>query len=245
MVLENHSFSEVAGHSPYLNALARDCGLATDYTAITHPSLPNYLALTSGGTDGVTSDCTSCTVQASSLFGQLGGDWRSYLQALPSQGYRGAFSGAYAKKHNPAAYYTRVADYARDALPLGALPGGLSRGSLARFNLIVPDLCDDEHDCSVDTGDRWLQAWMPRILRSQAYRNGRTALFVTYDEGSGGDNRVYTVVVAPSVRRGTVSAEPFDHYSLLRTIERMLGLPCLAAACRASSMAAPFHLLAP
>lgn len=245
IVLENHSYADVAGSSPYLNALARACGLATDYSAITHPSLPNYLALTSGTTDGITSDCTTCTSSARSIFEQLDGDWRSYAESMPGPGYQGAFSGQYAKKHNPAAYYPQIAAaYARDALPLDPLQQALAGDSLGRFNLVVPDLCNDEHDCPVDTGDRWLQAWVPRILASPAYRRGGTALFVTYDEGTGSDNRVYTVVVAPSVPPGTVVGSQFDHYSLLRTIEQMLGLPCLADACAAAPMDRPFHLLA-
>jgi phospholipase C len=245
IVLENHGYTDVADSSPYLNGLARACGLAEDYTAVAHPSLPNYLALTSGSTDGVTSDCTDCSTSAPSLFEQLGDDWRSYLESMPVAGDGGPGSGRYAKKHNPAAYYTRIAPaYARDAVPLGSLPGDLSRASLGRFSLVVPDLCNDEHDCGVDTGDRWLQTWVPRILGSPAYRQGRTALFVTYDEGVGSDNRVYTVVVAPSVPPFTVAGARFDHYSLLRTIERMLGLPCLAAACTAAPMDQAFHLLA-
>src|SRR5262249_31033143 len=106
VVLGNHTYSQVAGSSPYLNRLARTCALATDYSAITHPSLPNSLALTSGDTDGITSDCTSCSTDAHSLFEQLDNDWHEYLESMPSPGYQGAFAGLYAKKHNPAAYYT-------------------------------------------------------------------------------------------------------------------------------------------
>lgn len=242
LVLENHGFSEIAGHSPYLNRLAAACGLATNYRAVAHPSLPNYLALTSGSTHGIASDCTACTVAAPSLFSQLKGDWHAYLEAMPSPGFEGAFSGRYAKKHNPAAYYPALASsFARLDVPLAGLRADLARGALSRFSLVVPDLCNDEHDCPPSTGDAWLGKWLPRIFTSPAYRSGRTALFVTYDEG-GPDNRVYTVVASPSVRPHTVVATPFDHYSLLRTVESLLGLPCLARACAAHSMAGPFRL---
>jgi len=245
IVLENHAYADVAASSPYLNALARACGLATNYRAITHPSLPNYLALTSGTTAGVTSDCTGCTSSARSIFDQLDGAWRTYAESMPAAGYQGSLSGQYAKKHNPAAYFPSIAgSYARDALPLAPLQAALARDTLSRFSLIVPDLCNDEHDCGVDTGDRWLQTWVPRILASGAYASGGTALVVTYDEGTGSDNHVYTVVVSPSVRPGTLAGASFDHYSLLRTVERMLGLPCLAAACTATPMDSAFHLLA-
>ena len=160
-------------------------------------------------------------------------------------GYAGPFSGRYAKKHNPAAYYPSIAaSYAHDALSLAPLQQALAAGTLSRFSLVVPDLCNDEHDCGVDTGDRWLRAWVPQILASCAYRSGSTALFVTYDEGTDSDNQVYTVVVTPSVRAVTTANARSDHYSLLGTIERMLGLPCLANACAAPPMDRAFHLLA-
>jgi phospholipase C len=243
VLLENHTFEEIAGHSPYLNALARACGLATGYSAVAHPSLPNYLALTSGSAHGIASDCTECTVSAPSIFGQLRGDWRSYLQSLPAPGFRGAFSGKYAKKHNPAAYFVPIAAaYETNAVPLGAFRRDLARDRLHRLSLVVPDICADEHDCPIATGDAWLETWLPRIFASHAYRSGRTAVFVTYDEGTDTDNHVYTVVAAPSLRPRTLVGTPFDHYSLLLTIERLLRLPCLADACDARSMARSFRL---
>ena len=243
LVLENHGYSAIAGHSPYLNELAAACGLATNYHAVSHPSLPNYLALTSGSTHGITSDCTDCPVSAPSIFGQLRGDWHSYLEAMPSPGFEGGSSGDYAKKHNPAAYYTAIASaYAHLDVPLASLPEALASGKLSRFTLVVPDLCNDEHNCPPSTGDVWLELWLPRLFASPAYKSGTTALFITYDEGTGAANRVYTVVAAPSVRPHTVVAAPFDHYSLLRTVEKLLGLPCLANACRAQSMAESFRL---
>jgi phosphatidylinositol-3-phosphatase len=241
VVLENHSYAQVAGSSPYLNQLAHDCALATRYSAVSHPSLPNYLALTSGTTSGITSDCTDCTTSARSIFEQLGGGWRSYLESMPGAGYGGSSSGDYAKKHNPAAYYPAVAaGYARQAVPLGqpdsgALASDLRQNSLKAFSLIVPNLCHDEHDCTVDEGDRWLSTWIPLILGSPAYADGHTALFITYDEGAGFDNRVYTVAVAPSIRPGTILRAPYDHYSLLRTVQELLGVPCVAHACDPST----------
>lgn len=237
VVLENHSYSQVAGASPYLNQLARACALAADYSAVSHPSLPNYLALTSGTTSGITSDCTDCTTAARSIFEQLGADWRSYLESMPDPGYAGSSSGDYAKKHNPAAYYPAIAAaYVRQAVPLGqpdngALARDLRQDGLSRFSLIVPNVCHDEHNCSIDEGDRWLRTWIPLILGSPAYTSGHTALFITYDEGAGNDNRVYTVAVAPSIHPATIIHAPLTHYSLLKTVQELLGLPCLAHAC--------------
>jgi hypothetical protein len=242
IVMENHTFAEVAGRSPYLNRLAGACGLADDYSAITHPSVPNYIAVTSGDTGGITDDCTDCSVLTSSIFGQVGPrGWRAYEESMPATGFTGSQAGTYAKKHNPAAYYTKLASaYAQNAVPLGtptagALMSDLRANRLPRYSFITPDLCNDEHDCSISVGDAWLARWVPKILASRAYRAGGTALFITYDEGSGADNRVYTVVVSPTTRKGTVSHAAFTHYSLLKTQESLLGLRCLGHACDAGT----------
>ena len=251
IVLENHSFAEVAGRSPYLNRLAAACGLADNYSAITHPSLPNYIAMTSGDTAGITDDCTGCSVSTSSIFSQVGSrGWRAYEESMPAAGFTGSQAGSYAKKHNPAAYYTDLAGaYAVDALPLGtptagALISDLRANRLPRYSFITPNLCNDEHDCEVGVGDAWLARWVPQILASRSYRAGGTALFIVYDEGSGKDNRVYAVVVSPSTRKGTVSHIAFTHYSLLKTQESLLGLRCLGHACDpgTASMRNPFGL---
>src|SRR5262249_42887494 len=132
----------------------------------------------------------------------------------------------------------------RDNVPMGSTAGGalvddLAADTLPSFSFITPDLCDDTHDCSVTQGDRWLADWMPRILKSAAYRSGRTAVFITYDDYT----PVPNVVIAPSVQAATVVDDAFDHYSLLRTTEEMLGLtPLLGAATEATSMRGAFQM---
>ena len=243
--MENHGFDQVAGHSPYLNALARRCGLAADYHAVTHPSLPNYLALTSASTQGLDgSDCSpgpGCRSGGPSIFGQT--RWRAYAESMPDRCVR-SNAGDYAPRHNPAVYFTRVAAAcAADDVPLSRLSGDLRSGRLAAYTFIAPNLCNDEHDCPVAQGDAWLAKWVPRITSSPAYRSGQTALFITYDEDDHHEgNRVYTVVAASSVRPGTVSRTHFTHYSMLRTQEQLLGLPGLGRAASATSMASAFHL---
>ncbi|MFN2606928.1 MAG: alkaline phosphatase family protein [Acidimicrobiales bacterium] len=250
VVLENHDYSQVAGHSPYLNGLAAKCGLATDAHAVSHPSLPNYIALTSGGTQGITTDCTDCPTGADSIFNQVGAaGWKSYEEDLPTVGFTGASSGKYAKKHNPAAYFTTgAAAYRTDSVPMGTPDGGelasdLAGSTLPRFAFLTPNLCDDEHDCPVATGDAWLSRWLPKVFDSPLYRAGSTALFVTYDESdNGAGNHVYTVAAAPSVPPGTTAAARFDHYSLLATMEDALHLPRLANAGAAASMRSALHV---
>jgi phospholipase C len=125
----------------------------------------------------------------------------------------------------------------------GALTDDLAHDTLPRFGFLTPNLCNDEHDCPIATGDAWLATWVPKILAAPAYQGGSTALFVTYDEDdTTGGNRIYTVVVAPGVAAGTSSDAAFDHYSLLATFEDLLGLDRLGNASTATSMRAAFHL---
>jgi hypothetical protein len=159
-------------------------------------------------------------------------------------------SHRYAVRHDPAAYYLRIRSHlcTRD-VPLGTPRAGelatdLRRNHLPRFSFVTPDLCNDMHDCDVATGDAWLRRWLPVLLASRAYRAGRTAIFITWDESEGGGgNRVATIAIAPSVRRGSTTNAAFNHYSLLRTTESMLRLPrLLGSAAHASSMRPRLHL---
>jgi hypothetical protein len=240
IVFENKSYDEIVGSSaaPYVNSLAAGCGLATSYSAVAHPSLPNYLALTSGGTQGVTDDEPPSThpIAADSIFAQLGGRWNARNESMPSNCDLGD-AYPYAVKHNPAAYYTAIRG---DCATLDT-PGGVAAD--AAFTFVTPNLCDDMHDCSVAAGDQWLAANLPPLLASRTYADGGTVVFVTWDEDdSTGANRVATLVVSPYTVPGARSATAFTHYSLLRTTEELLGLGCLGSACTASSMRAAFGL---
>ncbi len=257
IVMENHDYADVATGSPFLDSLARRCGLATNYWAITHPSLPNYIAMTSGETTGfVGTDCTAgpgCVSRSPSIFEQVAAEWKGYAEGMTSNCARvDEASSRYAVRHNPAVYYTRIAsECTRLDVPLEdsekGLEHDLAQDTLPAFSFITPDLVDDEHDAPLEEGDAWLKTWVTKILRSDAYRSGSTALFVTYDEGgdyggSTGPSHVYTVVASRSTRPGTRAHARFDHYSLLRTWEDLLGKACLGHACSATSMAHAFHL---
>src|SRR5581483_12024479 len=246
--LENHSYDKVVGppgskaatKAPYLNrTLIPACGLATNYHSLAHPSLPNYVAATSGSTQGIHSDCdpARCAVGATSLFDQVP-SLRSYHEGMPAN-CAPADAGAYPADHNPVLYFTRLttACAARD-VPLGTTRAGsfaaaLARNSLPAFAFVVPDTCNSTEDCGVSTGDAWLAQWVGSIVRSRTYRAGRTALFVTWDEGKGGGDcsdpadqscHVAAIVVSPTTRPGTKSTAQFDHYSLLKTTEQLLGI---------------------
>jgi hypothetical protein len=242
VVFENHERNEIAGNpdAPTFRALARRYATLTRYDAVTHPSLPNYLALVSGSTQGITSDCTDCLVAGRSLADTLeaaGRTWKTYAEGLPAPGYVGASAGRYAKKHDPFLYFRRVIGSAarRDrVVPFTNLRRDVARSRLPDFALVVPDLCNDMHDCSVATGDEWLRTEIVPLLRSPALAGG--VVFVVFDEGTsdeGGGGRVEALALGPAVRRGSVFAGSTNHYGLLRTIEDAWGLPRLGLSARA------------
>lgn len=241
ILLENVGYSIIGSSSaPYLNGLAAACGLATNDVAVSHPSLPNYIALTSGSTQGITDDGEPSThpLSSPSIFSELGSNWRSLVESMPSRCDM-VTSGTYAARHNPAVYYQNLGSTCpRNDVPL-TLPLNLS----ARFTIIVPNICNDMHSCPVAVGDNWLRRMVPLILKSSQYQSHSTALFITFDENnSEASNQVPTLVIAPSVPRGERVGNHFTHYSLLRTSESLLHLQVLGGALTTPSMVAPFHL---
>ena len=262
--MENKSYDQIIGSSsaPFQSSLAARCGLATNYHNVTHPSLPNYIAATSGlsGPDlqRFHSDCDpspSCSTRAKSIFDQAP-SWGAYNESMPTNCAR-EDSGSYTVRHNPPLYFSSLTGCEQHDLPLTAFTKDLENDSLPAFSFVTPNLCNDVHDCPVSTGDDWLAAEVTRLVESPAYRAGRLVLFITYDEGEGGTTNdcannqtdvgchIATVVVSPSTPTGGRSDELLNHYSLLRTTEDLLGLGHLGEAATATSMVNIFRLGAP
>jgi hypothetical protein len=260
--MENHSYGDIIGNSaqaPYINSLASRCGLATNYHNISHPSLPNYVAGTSGlalsSLSKFDNDCSPskrCSTSAPSIFGQ-GESWKAYEESMPSNCDR-SNSGEYAVRHDPPPYYTTLSGCSTKDVPYTQLASDLANNTLPAFSFITPDLIDDMHDGTISDGDTWLANNLPTILNSSEYQGGNTAVFVTWDEGEGGSSNdcaanttdvgchVATIVVSPSTPAGSSSATLFNHYSLLGTAEQLLGLPALGQAGSYPTMTSAFNL---
>jgi hypothetical protein len=254
IVLENHPYPSIIGPAGFITGLARRCGLAANYHHNATVSLPNYLAMTSGSTHDLRRNCTprQCPIRGPSIFTQLARHrlkWRVYQESMPGRCVRSS-SGLYAARHNPAVYYTRIGERRcrNHVLPLGTRADGRLRHALDRrgtpaYMFVTPNLCHDMHDCPVAVGDLWVSAWIRTIVKTRAYRAGHTAVFLTFDEGSNRNGHIATVVVSPYTPAGKVSRRRFNHYSLLRTTERVLGIRrCLGKACSARGLSKAFRL---
>ena len=233
IVMENQEYGTIIGNSaaPYINSLAAQYGLAASYYAITHPSLPNYLELLGGSTFGITSDCETCFVNAPNLVDQLEAShktWKAYMEDMPSPCFIGD-SGQYAMRHNPFIYFDDIrTNPARcsNVVPLTALTQDLATNHLPDFAWITPNVCHDMHDCSVSTGDSWLQGFLPQILHA-ATRQPQIAVFLVWDEGStnascctiASGGHVPMLLISPLDKHSFASSVNYDHASLLLTIE--------------------------
>jgi hypothetical protein len=241
VVLENKSEAQVLGsrRAPRFNAIAARYAVLSRYSGVAHPSLPNYLALVSGSTQGIRSDCTGCIVSARNLADTLeeaGLSWKAYAEGLPRPGFTGALAGRYVKRHLPFLYFRDVlADPARrrNVVPLGRLSRDLAGGSLPAFALVIPDLCHDMHDCAVSTGDSWLGRFLSPLLRNP--KLAHSVIFVVTDETSRArvDDPVPALALGPLVVPGSRFSGRTSHYGLLRTIEDAWSLARLGRSARA------------
>lgn len=232
IVMENHSAQE-ALTGPFTSALAAKYGVADNYHAVSHPSVPNYLALTSGSTWGFADDSYHA-LPKQDLGTQLtsaGVTWRAYMEGLGDGGCLNS-PVPYDPGHNPFAFYGGACP--SNVVPFTSFAGDLA-GNTPRFSWITPDMCHDTHDCPVATGDDWLRQTVGQITQSSAWKNDGV-LFITWDEDDGSaSNQVLTLVVAPGLGH-RASNKRYDHYSLLAAIEDLMGVGRLGKSAQAQPM---------
>jgi len=230
IVMENRSASQaITGR--YTSQLAAQYGVATNYRGVSHPSLPNYLAMTSGSTWGITDDGFH-NLPAGGLGAQLteaGIEWRAYMEGMTGSCLRNG--NGYALKHNPFAYYGSACP--AQVVPFSQFSRDMAAG-VPRFVWITPNMCHDGHDCSTAIADQWLAETVPTILASSAWQNNGV-LFITWDEGEDSANSVLTLAIQADPLNHS-SARPYNHYSLLAAIEDRFGLARLGSAAQAEPM---------
>jgi hypothetical protein len=249
--MENHGYDQIVGSpdAPYINSLISACGLAANFHNITHVSLPNYIGAVTGlalsDLQPLLNDCNpggACLTAADSIFAHVP-SWKAYMESMTTNCQATGLVG-YAVRHNPPPYLTSLADCGTFDVPYTELQSDLDNDALPAFAFITPNTVNDMHDgtdpTAIQNGDTWLQNELPKILSSAAYQSGTTAIFITWDEGEVGTDftlgedcanntaaescHIPTIVITPSTRPGTVSNTLFNHYSLLKTTEKMLGI---------------------
>jgi hypothetical protein len=239
IVMENTSYSELIGNSsaPYINQLAGQGALATNYVNTAHPSLPNYMQLTAGQIGSCTDDflTNQCSMPGLGLADRVessGRTWKGYMESMGTACNLNP-GGTYAAHHNPWIYFDNIrtnatrcnshdVDYSQLATNLA------SAGTTPNYVWITPNLCNDMHDCSIATGDTWLSQNIPTILSSPAFTTQHSLLILTWDEGFANDQLV-TIFVGYGVTPGRQSATSYNHYSMLKTIETAWGLATLTS----------------
>jgi acid phosphatase len=229
VVEENHSYSEVIGNSsmPYFNSLASQYGLATQYFADAHPSLPNYLVLTTGLTETF-DDSFSGVIKDDNVVRELvkvGKTWKSYAESLPSTGYVGADNGPYVRRHNPFTYLADVQNSSTQAANLvnfTQFKTDLANSALPQYSFITPNVMDDAHDGTLAEADTWLQNNIAPLIADPSFKSSGL-LIISFDEGAQSDiahggGQVATLIISSSAKQGFQSKNVYQHQSVLRLI---------------------------
>ena len=247
-VEENHSLAQMKAEMPYTFGLGQRFGYATHYTAITHPSLPNYIAVAGGQTYAITNDDSpgANPVAGTSVFGQAVASGKTaavYADGMEANCATSDGGTDYAVKHNPWAYFTgERAACGRYDVPVDRLGAAIAGGTLPNVAMVIPNLCNDAHDCPLATADTWFKGWMTRVFAGPDWKSGHLAVVLTADEDDqSARNTVLTVVIHPSQKAHVVTTA-LTHYSLTRLYEEVAGTAYLFGAASAPSMATAFGL---
>lgn len=229
VVEENHSYSDVIGNAamPYLNSLASQFGLATQYFANGHPSMPNYLMLSTGLTETF-DDNFSGTISDDNIVRKLvkaGKSWKAYTESIPSAGYLGGDAAPYVRRHNPFSYLSDVQQdpsQAANIVPFSQFSSDLANNTLPQFSFIAPNVNDDAHNGTLAAADSWLQSNIAPLLASSMFQNSGL-LIITFDESEDSDvenggGHVATVIVSSKSKTKFQSQTVYQHQSTLRLV---------------------------
>jgi hypothetical protein len=277
ILMENHSWSTItkSASATYIKSLMGKGAYATNYKtpAGNHPSEPNYIWLEAGGNLGITNDNPpsanhqSVTDHLVSQLETKGISWKTYQEGIDGKTCPLTAAGLYDPKHCPMLFFDNITD-SRSATskhcidhvrPYTELATDLAAGTVARYNFITPNLCNDMHGETFGTtcpslttdmikkGDTWLSTEVPKILNSSAYKNGG-ALFITWDEGdesanplaAASDGPMGMIVLSDFAKVGYASSLAYTHSSTLRTFETIFGVPFLRGAVSSNDLSDMF-----
>jgi acid phosphatase len=251
VVEENHSYSDVIGSSsmPYLNSLASQYGLATQYFANGHPSMPNYLMLTTGQTESF-DDNFSGTISDDNVVRELtkaGKTWKAYEESIPSAGYLGADAPPYVRRHNPFSYLSDVqqdATQATNIVPFSQFATDLANNGLPQYSFIAPNVNNDAHNGTLPAADSWLQSNIAPLIASPTFQNGGL-LIITFDESEDSDvdhggGHVSTVIISSKSKPKYQSQTEYQHQSTLRLVLHALGVSAFPGLARTAPDMAEF-----
>lgn len=255
IIFENEGFDTIIGNPdmPVYNRLAQEYTLLTEFHAVQHPSLPNYIALIGGDTFGINKDCYNCYIDATSLPDLIeasGRTWKTYQEDIPGSCYLGrnllfkVFKNRYAKKHNPFVYFDPIRldqeRCQRSVVPLTELSADIQAKTLPNYIFITPNMCNIGHDCSMNVVDTWLENLLNELVPALDETGQPYLVVLTFDEGKGNQSccgllegnggRIAVVLISPSAKTGFQDDTPYTHYSLLKTIAESWGLDYLGHA---------------
>jgi phosphatidylinositol-3-phosphatase len=245
ILMENNDLQSVLSQGTYQASLAHQYVLLTGYSAVSHPSEPNYVALLGGSTNGISNDGVCCfTIPASNLVDRLesaGLSWKAYAEDASGSGTC-SFSPPRSGDHFPFLDYQDINTAARCANFASTTSSGdsefisyLNSASPSNYIWLTPNDNDNSHDTPISSGDAYLSALVPQILSSNLFKNQRAALFIVYDEGNdascatGGSDCVYASWSGPVAKRGFTSNSSYTHYSYVHTMEDNWGMATLAS----------------
>lgn len=246
IVEENHGTAETKAGMPYLASLAATYGTATDYQSLTHPSLPNYLAMLAGSTLGIhdDGDPSAHPVSGPSVLDLAlahGHTAKVYAESMPTNCAR-SDADRYAPRHNAWTYFPQSKGCSQLDVPADRIDADAAGGTLPDVGLLIPDLCHDGHDCALGEADGYLRDVLRTVMSGSDWRSGHLAIVITFDEVEGdAGGTLLTTVVAPSLH-GVQVATPLTHYSWSRWMTDLVGAPPLRLAARAPSLGKAFHL---
>jgi phospholipase C len=233
IVDENRSFSGLVNNpsAPYINQLLSQGSYAANYTAV---SKNPYIALTSGSLTHIPNSCnpqiSKCQTLVANITDEIeasGRTWDMYAESMPkSCDFKN--TKQYTVRHNPFLFYPSISGNVKQCknqiVSYSDLQSDINSKSLPDYVFISPNLCNDMHNCNINTGDKWLSVNVPKILSSYAFTKQRSLLIITWDEGNKHDNRVLTIFLGPAAKQSYISHTPYNHYSILRTVEAVWGL---------------------